>query len=94
MDFDVEQLSLEELVDLNKRVVMRIKYLQGVKAMEDLNRFKMGDRVHFHDHEGRPKEGVVVRINQRTVGVHTDEDDGHWNIPPRLLTKSTDRRGK
>ena len=90
MGFDIEQLSLEELIDLNKRLIMRIRYLQGVKAMEDLNRFKVGDRVHFHDHEGKPREGIVVRINQRTVSVHTDEKCGHWNVPPRFLTKSAE----
>ena len=34
MGFDIEQLSLEELIDLNKRLIMRIRYLQGMKAIE------------------------------------------------------------
>lgn len=94
MGFDIEQLSPEELIDLNKRLIMRIRYLQGVKTIEGLNRFKVGDWVHFHDHEGKPREGIVIRINRRTVSVHADENGGHWNVPPKFLTKSAEGGGK
>lgn len=81
---EIEGLSRPELTALNRRVVERIRYLQRLKTRSQLDRFQPGDRVGF-PHEGRTVEGVVVRVNQKTLSVHTSE--GHWNIHPHFLTK-------
>jgi hypothetical protein len=85
-NMDIESLSLPELTELNRRVVERIRYLHRLKTRSQLDRFEPGDRVGFQ-HEGRMVEGVVVRVNQKTLSVHTSE--GHWNIHPHFLTKLT-----
>lgn len=84
MSIDIDKLSLEELLDLNKRVVRRIDYLHSLKTRAHLDRFEPGDRVSFQS-EGRPIEGVVVRVNQKTLSVKTK--DTYWRIHPRFLTK-------
>ena len=84
MPTDIEKLSLEALFDLNKRVVRRIEYLQSLKTRAHLDRFEIGDRVTFQS-EGRPIEGVVVRVNQKTLSIKTK--DTYWRIHPRFLTK-------
>lgn len=85
MSIDIERLSFEELVDLNRRVVRRIQYLASLKTRAQLDRFEVGDRVTFQS-EGRAVVGVVIRVNRKTLSIHTD-DHGHWNIHPKFLTK-------
>jgi hypothetical protein len=47
-------------------------------------RFGIGDRVCFQAPDGRDLNGVVVRLNKKTVSV--DTDDGHrWNVAPGFL---------
>ncbi|MBI5243798.1 MAG: hypothetical protein HY922_08990 [Elusimicrobia bacterium] len=84
MNIDIEKLNLEELLDLNKRIVRRIEYLHSLKTRAHLDRFEVGDRVSFQS-DGRTVEGVVVRVNRKTLSVVTG--DTHWRIPPRFLTK-------
>ena len=42
MPIDIEKLSVEELIDLNKRVVRRIQYLHSLKTRAHLDRFEGG----------------------------------------------------
>lgn len=84
MPFDIEKLSLEELIDLNRRVVRRIQYLASLKTRAQLDRFEVGDRVTFQS-DGRAVEGIVVRVNRKTLSIRTK--DTHWNIHPKFLTK-------
>ncbi len=85
MSVDVEKMSLEELVDLNRRVVYRIQYLASVKTRAQLDWFDVGDRVTFQC-DGRAVSGTVIRVNRKTLSIHTD-DHHHWNIHPKFLTK-------
>ncbi len=85
MSFDIEKLSLEELNALNRRVVDRLRYLHSLKTRAQLDRFEVGDRVSFQS-DGRTVEGTVVRVNRKTLSVHTDHHS-HWNIHPKFLTK-------
>jgi hypothetical protein len=81
---DIDKLSLEQLLDLNKQVVRRIEYLQSLKTQAHLDRYEAGDRVSFPS-EGRQIEGVVIRVNQKTISIKTK--DSYWRIHPRFLTK-------
>jgi len=84
MPIDIEKLSLEELLDLNRRIVRRIEYLHSLKTRAHLDRFEVGDRVSFQS-DGRAVEGIVVRVNRKTLSVKTK--DTRWNIHPRFVTK-------
>lgn len=84
MRLDIESLSLDQLLELNRSVIRRIEHLQGLKTRAHLERFDVGDRVSFQG-DGRPAEGVVIRVNQKSVSVKTS--DGYWRIHPRFLTK-------
>ena len=81
---DIERLSLEQLLELNRRIVRRVDYLQRLKTQAHLDRFDLGDKVSFQS-EGRQVEGIVIRVNQKTVSIKTK--DGLWRIHPRFLTK-------
>ncbi|MEA3307582.1 MAG: hypothetical protein U9Q34_07335 [Elusimicrobiota bacterium] len=82
---DIERLSLEQLFDLNRRIIRRIEYLRSL----NLYRFKVGDRVSFQDAE-RVVEGLVVRINRKTISV--DTPGASWRLPPSLLTKLSGKK--
>lgn len=46
--------------------------------------FTRGDRVGFLVPDGRMLEGIVLRLNKKTISVATD--NGHqWNVAPSLL---------
>jgi len=46
--------------------------------------FTRGDRVGFRAPDGRMLEGVVLRLNKKTVSIATD-DGRQWNVAPGLL---------
>ena len=84
MLIDIEKFSLEELFDLNKRIVRRIEYLHSLKTRSHLDKFEVGDRVTFQS-DGRVVEGIVTRVNRKTLSVRTK--DTRWNIHPRFVAK-------
>jgi len=86
MRIDIDKLSEEELIDLNNRVVARLRFLNQMRAHSQMMDFKIGKRVTFHP-EGRPAVvGVITRYNRKTVTVITDNGQ-HWNVAPGLLRK-------
>jgi len=89
---DIDKLSEEELIDLNNRIVERLRFLNQMRAHSQMLEFKIGDRVTFQP-EGRPPlVGMLTRYNRKTVTVITD-DGQHWNVSPGPLRKaeSSDR---
>ena len=87
MKIDIDQLSEEELIDLNNRVVARLRFLNQMRAHSQMLDFRIGDRVTFHP-EGRPTLfGMITRYNRKTVTVITDSGQ-HWNVAPGLLRKA------
>jgi hypothetical protein len=84
MRIDIDELSESELIDLNNRIVQRLRFLRQKGAHEQMLKFKIGDRVTFHP-EGRPPVvGMLTRYNRKTVTVITD-DGQQWNVSPSLL---------
>lgn len=85
MKIDIDQLTESELIDLNHRIVARLRMFAELRAHTSMLEFKVGERVSFKAEDGRRITGVLVRYNKRTVSVVTD--DGHrWNVSPALLT--------
>ena len=83
---NIEELTEAELIDLNHRIVERLRFLNQMRAHERMLEFKIGDRVTFQP-EGRPPvTGMLVRYNKKTVTVIT-EFGQHWNVPPSLLRR-------
>lgn len=71
IDLDVSQYSEADLIELNRRIVARITGLRQANTYQDLASFDVGGRVCFHD-RGRHIEGVIVRVNKKTVSIHGD----------------------
>jgi hypothetical protein len=87
MRIDINQLTEAELVDLNNRIVARLRFLTQARAHLRMMEFAIGDRVSFQP-EGRPVlSGVLTRYNKKTVTVITDGGE-HWNVSPGALRKA------
>lgn len=87
MSIDIEQLSEKELIDLNHRIIQRLKFLEDARANGEMMKFSVGDKVIFHPSGHEQKTGVLVKYNKKTVTVITDQGE-HWNVAPSLLTKA------
>ena len=87
MKIDIDKLAEGELIDLNNRIVERLKFLSQMREHGQMLQFKIGDRVTFQP-EGRPTvEGMLTRYNRRTVTVITDSGQ-RWNVSPMLLARA------
>lgn len=84
MEFDIDKLSREELLELNHRIVERLKYLASREALELSKQFKVGEIVEFRGGKNMVR-GVIIRINRKTMSIKTSE--GQWNVHPQFLKK-------
>jgi hypothetical protein len=81
---NIDHLTEAELIDLNYRIVERLRLISQLHAHKAMLEFRIGDRVAFEPHSGHPVIGVLTRYNRKSVTVITD--DGHrWNVSPHLL---------
>jgi hypothetical protein len=84
MKIDIDTLTEDELIDLNNRIVQRLRLLHQMRSHVEMLEFRIGERVEFEP-EGRPPQtGVVTRYNKKTVTVITDGGQ-RWTVSPRFL---------
>ncbi len=92
MRIEIDKLSEAELIDLNNRIVERLRFLHQMRAHAEMLEFKIGDRVAFQP-EGSPVlVGMLTRYNRKTVTVITDSGQ-RWNVAPGLLRRADDSQG-
>jgi len=89
MKFDIEKLSEKELIELNRRIVERLKFLASARHHTKMMEFNVGEKVSFKAADHEEKIGTLMKYNKKTVTVIT-EDGGHWNVSPHLLSKVSD----
>lgn len=86
MNIDIDNLKYDELVELNQKIVARLKFLDSMHTHKKMMQFNPGDRVCFEP-PGRDKQfGTLVKYNQKTVTV-ISESGQQWNVSPHLLNK-------
>jgi ribosomal protein L21E len=93
MPIDIDKLTEAELIDLNRRIVERLRFLHQMKAHAKMLEFKIGDRVTFQAEGGGSVEGMLTRYNRKTVTVIT-EDGRQWNVSPALLSRAAPAAAK
>jgi len=86
MKLDIDGLTEAELIELNHRIVDRLRFLRQMRTHAAMLEFRIGDRVSFHPSDHPVLSGIVTRFNRKTVTVITDNGQ-HWNVAPRLLSK-------
>jgi hypothetical protein len=91
MAIDIDKLTEAELIDLNNRIVARLRLLSQMRAHAQMLDFKIGDRVSFQPEGRRSVVGMLTRYNRKTVTIITD-DGQRWNVSPTLLRPADDSR--
>ena len=87
MPIDIDRLTESELIDLNHRIVERLRFLRQLDAHTTMLEYRIGERVTFHPDGRPPVTGMITRYNKKTVTVVTD--DGHrWNVAPQFLERA------
>ena len=79
---NIDHLSEEELIHLNRRVVERLKVLEQMRALQSMVKLHIGQRSF--DPDGRMRAGTIVKFNHKTVVVRTD-DHLQWKVAPHYL---------
>lgn len=86
MTINIDHLTEEELVELNQRIVERLKFLESMHAHHEMMQFSLGEQVSF-DPPGQGRQvATLLKYNKKTVTIMT-ESGQKWNVSPRLLSK-------
>ncbi len=93
MSIDLDNLTQEELEELNHRVVERLKYMDTVMAQQAMMTLNLGTQVSFESRQRGRMFGTVIKFNRKTVVVLT-EDRHQWRVPPDILTPIKDATPK
>jgi hypothetical protein len=87
MTINIDKLSENELIDLNNRIVQRLRMLAQMRAHGAMMKFSIGQRVTFDPGDEPPVTGTLTKYNKKTVTVITE--DGHkWNVSPGFLRET------
>lgn len=81
----VESLDPDQLHALYNVVAERLNLVHRMHALHAMQNFSFMDRVSF-THNGQYYEGIVTRLNQKTITVVLD-NGSRWNVSPGSLTK-------
>ena len=81
MQIDIDGLTHQELIDLNHRVVARLRLLAQLEAHGRMLQFRIGERVTFTPDARGAVVGVLVKYNKKSVTVLTDSGE-RWNVAP------------
>jgi hypothetical protein len=86
---DLNNLSEEELIELNHQVVKRIELFRQTRDHYTMLAFRVGERVRFHSSRGFLVTGLLTRLNRKTVTIVTQAGE-QWNVAPGLLERLND----
>jgi hypothetical protein len=86
LHIDIDSLSEEQLVELNHKIVARLRFLSQMRSHSAMLDFRIGERVKFHPTGRAQVIGTLTRYNKKTVTVISDSGE-HWNVAPGLLSK-------
>jgi len=84
----LDELTETQLRQLSRLIWEKLKLFNKARHLSELSKFNVLDRVFF-DHHGERVTGTIVRLNQKSASVITDER-GDWTVAPSLLHKMHD----
>ena len=88
MKIDIDHLTEPELIDLNEKIIQRLRMIRQMRAHVQMMGYRIGERVWFQTDRAETVRGTVVRYNKKSVTVIT-EDGRRWTISPGFLRKAT-----
>jgi len=86
LTIDIDNLTEAQLIDLNNRVVARLKLIHQMRSHAQMLDFRIGEKVSFQP-DGHPVlSGIIAKYNRKTVTVITSNGQ-QWNVSPMFLRK-------
>lgn len=82
---NLDDLSMDQLIDLNKRVVRRLKDLNTQQQTQAAAQFRIGDIVSFLDTDHKKVVGFIVSIQKTKINI-LSETGNKWSVSPVLLS--------
>jgi len=89
---DLTKYTVDELLELNNRIVSRIKEMRKIQVEEQIKKLKMGDIVSFNQ-EGVKIYSMVLNISRNKVNVFA-KNGKHYTVPAMALIKEDDKGNK
>ncbi len=87
LKIDLTLFSEEELIELNRKVIERLRFIRDAKAHHQMLDLQPGDKVSFTSELGKKVTGTILRLNRKSVSLCA-EDGHHWRVSPSLLTRA------
>lgn len=78
-------LTEDELQTVNQEVVALLRLKSTQRQLDAAKAFKVGMKVKWQKDSGQVFEGVIEKINAKTIKVRTSDGLGLWSISPSLL---------
>ena len=85
MPIELDDLSYDELLDLNDRILARLKHLDAADTLNAMMKLNLGSKVCFDSGKHGMQVGTLIKFNQKTVTVLTDEGR-RWKVSPQMLS--------
>lgn len=89
MSIDIDGLSYDELLNLNDRIIARLKHLDAADTIDAMMKLTLGSKVCFDSGKHGMQVGTLIKFNQKTVSVLT-EDGRRWKVSPQFLSPVID----
>lgn len=93
MNINIDHLTEAQLVDLNNRIVERLRFLHQMRAHSQMLEFSIGDRIMFEPDNRGPVYGILTRYNKKTVTILT-ESGQKWTVSPTLIKHAQESPNK
>ena len=93
MPIDIDDLSYDELLALNDRIIARLKHLDAADTIDAMMKLNLGSKVCFDGGRKGMQVGILVKFNQKTVTVLTDDGRRRWNVSPQMLSPIIEEDG-
>ena len=80
----IEDMSIDQLLELNRMICRRIDELQDQENLQALSRLHVGLKVTFESRTGLTM-GIVTKINRKSVIVLAENGTKQYKVSPDLL---------
>jgi len=82
----IEDMSIDQLLELNRMICRRIDELQDQENLQALSRLHVGLKVTFESRTGLTM-GIVTKINRKSVIVLAENGTKQYKVSPELLRR-------
>ncbi|NOY17291.1 MAG: hypothetical protein GXP23_10260 [Gammaproteobacteria bacterium] len=93
MKINIDNLTEDELIELNHKIVERLKFLETMHTHNEMMQFNPGEQVAFEPPGRKRQIGTLVKFNKKTVTI-TTENRQKWNVSPGLISKIKNIKSK